>query len=155
MYDKDCVRYKMITSQNKSFETQAQIFFILQESYIPFLRYSSFAIFNIPWFTKSLTLWRILVHETGCMYEYIFWTTTHLVTKLGQLIDTSNGNSFQESFEQFGGLAVSPKSFSIQQLAPITLESIIKSPVFYFFEKMNNGLLRITRSHYIVILIKS
>ena len=43
---------------------------------------------NIPWFTKSIiTSWSVSVHETGCLFEYIFWTATHKVTMLDQLID--------------------------------------------------------------------
>ena len=37
-----------------------------------------FVFLNIPWFTKSfMTSWWVLVHETGCIFEYIFWTATH------------------------------------------------------------------------------
>ena len=53
-----------------------------------------FVFLTIPWFTKSVTS-RVLVHETRCVFEYIFWTTTHEVTKLGQLIDISKDNNFQ------------------------------------------------------------
>ena len=28
-----------------------------------------------------------IVHETGYIFEYIFWTTTHQVTELSELID--------------------------------------------------------------------
>ena len=44
-----------------------------------------FAFLTIPW---------VLVHETRCIFEYIFWTTTHEVTKLGQFIDISKGDDF-------------------------------------------------------------
>ena len=54
-----------------------------------------FVFLTIPWFSKSVTSWWVLVHETGCIFEYIFWTTTHEVTKLGQLIDISKDNNFQ------------------------------------------------------------
>ena len=44
---------------------------------------------TIPWLTKSVTSrWK-------CIFEYIFWTTTHDVIKLGQLIDISKDNNFQ------------------------------------------------------------
>ena len=43
------------------------------------------------------------MRETGCIFEYICGTTTHYVTKLGQLIHINRDNSFQESFEQFEG----------------------------------------------------
>ena len=71
-----------------------------------------FAFLTILWFTKSMTSW-VLLHETGCIFEYILWTTTHWVTKLGQLTDINKGNNFQECFVQFGGLGLSSMSFSI------------------------------------------
>ena len=79
-----------------------------------------FVFSTILWFTKSVTSWWVSVHETGCILEYIFWTTSRKVTKLGQLIDINKGNNFQESFEQFGGLGLSLRSFSIEQPAPVT-----------------------------------
>ena len=66
-----------------------------------------------PWFTKSVTSWWVLEHKTGCIFEYIFWTATHLVAKLGQLIDMNKSNSFQELFEQFGELRLHSRPFSI------------------------------------------
>ena len=57
-----------------------------------------FVFLTIPWFSKSVTSWWVLAQETGSIFEDIFWTTTHEVTKLGQLIDTSKGKYFQESF---------------------------------------------------------
>ena len=39
-------------------------------------------------------------------FQYIFWIITDEITKLGQLIDISKGNNFQQSFEQFGGLGL-------------------------------------------------
>ena len=38
--------------------------------------------------------------KTGCICEYIFWTKTYQVTKLGQLIDLSKGNTFHKSSGQ-------------------------------------------------------
>ena len=38
---------------------------------------------------------RILVHETRCIFEYIFWTKNYDANKLGQLIDISKDNNFQ------------------------------------------------------------
>ena len=109
-YFKGYLSYKRTTCQNVSFDALVKIFFILLERYS---RYSSFCIFNIPWFTKSMRSWWVLVHEAGCIFEYIFWNTTHKVTKLGQLIDICKGNNFQESFEEFRGLGLSSRSFSI------------------------------------------
>ena len=36
-----------------------------------------FLFFTIPWFTKSVTSWWVLVHDIGCTFEYIFWITTY------------------------------------------------------------------------------
>ena len=33
---------------------------------------------TIPWFTKFVMSWWVFIHETGCIFEYLFWTTTHL-----------------------------------------------------------------------------
>ena len=54
-----------------------------------------FVFLTILWFTESRTSRRVLVQETTCIFEYIFWTTIHEVTKLGQIIDKSKGNNFQ------------------------------------------------------------
>ena len=35
-----------------------------------------FIFLTISWFTKSLMLWYVLVHETACIFEYFFWATT-------------------------------------------------------------------------------
>ena len=35
-----------------------------------------FVILSIPWFAKTVTSWRVLVHETECILEYTFWNTT-------------------------------------------------------------------------------
>ena len=74
-----------------------------------------FVFLTISWFIKSVTSWRVFVHETGCGFEY----TTHWVTKLGNW-DINNSNKFQESFEHFGRLRLSSRSFSIYEPAAIT-----------------------------------
>ena len=45
---KSYLRYKTITFQNVSSEAQIKNFFISKKNYVPFLRYSSFYIFNHP-----------------------------------------------------------------------------------------------------------
>ena len=64
-----------------------------------------FVFLTIPWFTKSVTSRWALVYETRCIFEYIFWTTTQEVTKLGQLIDKNKGDNFSNflnNFEDWG-----------------------------------------------------
>ena len=72
-----------------------------------------FVFLTTPWFTKSMMSRWVLVDKTGCIFEYIFRTTIHWVIYFDQLIDINKGNNFRESFEQFGGLGLSSKSFSI------------------------------------------
>ena len=76
-------RYKTITTQKVSFEAQVQIFFILSKVMFRSQDIQVFVYLTIPWLTKSVTSRWVLVHETRYIFEYIFWTTTHEVTKLG------------------------------------------------------------------------
>ena len=102
---KGFLRYKTITSQNISSLFCRKVMFRSQDIQV-------FVFLTIPWFTWSvMTSW--WVQETGYIFEYIIWATTHDVTKLDQLIDINKSNNFQESFEQFGGLELSSRSFSI------------------------------------------
>ena len=74
------LRYKTITSQNLSSEVQVANFFISKKSYenCSILKILNFFLFStMSWFTKCVTSWSVLVHETRCIFEYIFWTTTH------------------------------------------------------------------------------
>ena len=65
-----------------------------------------FVFLTISRFTKSVISWWVLLHVKVCLFEYIFWTTTHSVIELSQLTDIKKGNNFQESFEQFWGLGL-------------------------------------------------
>ena len=88
---KGCLHCKMITSQNVGSEIQIKSFSLLQQNYVPFSRYSSFSIFNHPMIYQICD-----VMIRICTWDKVhFWTTTHEVTKLGQLIDISNGNNFE------------------------------------------------------------
>ena len=62
---------KTITSQNVTSETQVKIFFILWKSYVPFSDIQVFVFLIIPSFTKSVTSWLVLLHETGCIFEKV------------------------------------------------------------------------------------
>ena len=73
---KGYLRYKTITSQNVPFEAHVMDFFWFHRKFM--FRSRDILIFlTIPWFTKSVTSWWVLAHKTGCIFEYIFWTTTH------------------------------------------------------------------------------
>ena len=104
-----------------------------------------FVFLTILWFTKSVTSWWALVHETGCIFEYIFRTTTHKVTKLGQLIDVNKGNYFQESFEQFGELGLSSRILSIYQ--PLQwFNQLCQDSSVSFFGMVNKGIMSTTKN---------
>ena len=89
------LRYKTITSQNVSSEVPIKNFLFHRKLMFCCQDIQVFAFLTIPWFTEYVMLRWVLVHETRYIFEYIFWTTTHEVTKLGQLIDISKGNNFQ------------------------------------------------------------
>ena len=36
-----------------------------------------FVFLIIPWCTISVMSWWVLAHKTGCIFEYIIWTSTH------------------------------------------------------------------------------
>ena len=117
---KGYLRDKTIISQNVPSEVQVIFFLFRKRVMVRFQDIHVFSFLTIPWFTKSVTSWWVIVHETGCIYEYKFWTTTHYVTKLSQLIHINKGINFQESLEQLGWLGLNSSSFSIQHPAPIT-----------------------------------
>ena len=63
---------KTMTSQNRSYQAQVKrkVMFCSQGIQV-------FVFLTIPWFTISTMSWWVLVHKAGCIFEYIFWTTTH------------------------------------------------------------------------------
>ena len=104
---------KTRTFQNVSSEAKVKNFLIHRRVMFRSQDVQVFIFLTIPWFATFFTSSWVLVHEIGYIFEFIFWTTTHEVTKLCHLIDISKGNNFGEYFEQFGGLGLSSRSFSI------------------------------------------
>ena len=51
--------------------------FYFAEKFCSVLNMFKFAFLTIAWFIKSVAPWWVLVHVTGCIFEYIFWTTSH------------------------------------------------------------------------------
>ena len=111
--------YKRITSQNMCHLRHRLRIFLFNRKVMFRSRYIQvFVILTILLFIKYVTPWWVLVQETGCISEYIFWITTqtnfiYQLTKLGQLIDKRKGNIFLKSFEQFGELELSSRPFFI------------------------------------------
>ena len=49
------------------------IFYFVEQLCFVLKIFFKFLIFlTIPWFTKSVTSWWVLVYETGCIFKYIF-----------------------------------------------------------------------------------
>ena len=108
---KGYLRCKTISSQNVPSEAQIKnfqrkIMFCSQDIKV-------FVFLTIPWYKESVTSRWVLAHETRYIFKYVFWTTTHEVTKRSQLIDISKGNNFLETFEHFVRLALGSRFFSI------------------------------------------
>ena len=87
--------YKTITSQNVPSKAQIKNYLFRRKIMFRSQDIQVFVFLTIPWFTKSVTSQWVLVHKIRCIFEYIFWTTNHEVTKLGQLIDINKDNNFQ------------------------------------------------------------
>ena len=71
---KGYLHYKTIISV--SCGTHAKYFFYFLEKFL-FQDIQVYVFLAIPWLTKSVMPWWVLVNETGCIFEYIFWTTSH------------------------------------------------------------------------------
>ena len=77
LHFKSYLRCKTITSQNLSSEVRLRIFLFYRKVMFRSQDVSVFVLLTTPWFTKSVTPWCVLVNETRCIFENIFWTTTH------------------------------------------------------------------------------
>ena len=47
-----------------------RIFLFCRKVMFPSQNIQVFVFLTSPWFTKSVALWAVLVHETGCIFEY-------------------------------------------------------------------------------------
>ena len=84
MYFKLTPMFLKVTSAKKRYflkmchlRHRLRIFLIRKKIIVRFQDIQVFVFLTIPWFTKSVTSWWVSVHKTGCIFEYIFWTTTH------------------------------------------------------------------------------
>ena len=108
-----------------------------------------FVISTFPWFTKSVMSWRVLIHETGC----IFWicllnhrSLSHETWTIGRY---KQGQSFSgilwtiwrtgAKFQVLFNLAACPNC---------SITNNVKIPVFHFFEKVNKGQLKMANASY-------
>ena len=61
-------RYKMITFQNVPSEAQIKNFLFPRKVLFHSQDIQAFVFLTIPWFNKSVTSWRVLVHKMGCIF---------------------------------------------------------------------------------------
>ena len=74
---KGYLRYKTIASQMFHFRHRLRIFLFRWKVMFRSQDIQVFVFLTIPKSTKSVMSWWVLVHEARCIFEYIFWTTTH------------------------------------------------------------------------------
>ena len=126
-----------------------------------------FVFLIIPWFTKSVMLWWGLVHETGGIFEYKFWSTTHWATKLGQSKELNKAIIFRNLLNNLEDWDKFQVLFNLETCSIYSITNYVTIPGFHiyiyiFFEKVNKTfknckyqLLKMARFRHIVILIKS
>ena len=68
-----CYKICYLRDRLRIFSFRRKVMFLCQDIQV-------FKFLAIPRFSKSVTSWKILVHKTGWIFEYIFWTTTHYLT---------------------------------------------------------------------------
>ena len=95
---------KTITSQNLLSKTQVESFLFHRKSLV-------FVFLTIPWYTKSVMSWWVLVQ--GAFLSIPFESQLINPTNVVQLIDISKDNIFVKSFEQFGGMGLNSRPLLI------------------------------------------
>ena len=69
---KGYLHYKTITSQNASFQAKVTIFLFRRKIIFGSQDIQGFVFLTIPWFTKYVTSWWVLVHETWCIFDMVY-----------------------------------------------------------------------------------
>ena len=122
------LRYKTITSQNVPSEAQVKDFFV---SLISFVLSSK----TIPRFSKSVTSWWVLVHET--VHFWIYLLNHNSLTHLTWSIDRcKQGQYFPEIFwTTWRTAAKFQVLFHLATSSNYSITNYVKFLVFHFFRK--------------------
>ena len=114
-----------------------------------------FLFLTIPWFTKSVTSWQVLVNEKRCIF---------LLTHQALSIDRyKQGQYFPEIFWTTWRTGANFQAyFSLGTCSNYSITTYIKYPLFHFFWKGQKGRIKngkhqvqkIDRSRYIFISVK-
>ena len=82
-------------------------------------------------------------------FEYIFWTTTYKVTKLGQLIDVCKDKKFSGIIWTIWRTeAKFQVLFNLATCLNYSITNYVKIPLFHVFEKVNKGQLKVANVSY-------
>ena len=107
-----------------------------------------FVLLTIPWFTKYVTS-RVLVHETGWIFEYTFWNTTHYPQQTWSIDRCKQGQYFSEIFWLIWRFVVEFQALTkLATCSNYLLTNYVKFSVFHSFEKVNKGELKIANINY-------
>ena len=138
---KGYLRYKTITPQNVPSETLGEEFFCFLEKPCSVREIFKFFVFlTIPWFTKSMTIWSVLVE---CIFECIFWTITHRPNR--QLTDVSKGNILLIFWTIWRTGAKFQALFNLAACSNYSTTNYVKFPVF---QRVNKGELKMVNINY-------
>ena len=98
-----------------------------------------FIFFTISWFTKSVTSWWVLVHETGCIFQHLLnqnsWThQTWSIDRYRQ------SQYFPEIFWTIWGTGAKFQVlFSLATFSNYSITNHVKFPVFHFLKGCIRG----------------
>ena len=104
-----------------------------------------FVFLTIPWFTKSVRSWWVLVHETGCIFlnhnslNHQTWPIDR--HKEGQYI-------YEISWTIWRTEAKLQTLFNSATCSNYSITDYVKPPVFHFYEMMNTGELKMVNIKY-------
>ena len=144
---KGYLRYKIITSQNVSFE--AQVHLRQRKNYILFSRYSSFCIFNHPMIYQiSDVMMNISTLDRVPFWPYLL--NHNSLSCQTWPIDRS------KQYEKCSGIfqtiwiigAKFQVTFYLTTCSYYLITNYVKIPVFYFFENVNKGHLKMVNVNY-------
>ena len=121
MHFKGYICYKNITSENIVLEALFKNILISSKSYVSFLTYSFYCIWNHSWW--------ISVHQLKRIFGYIFSNVDHFVTKLAQLIAIFMSCISKKYFAWLGGVGLKSRRFLTYEPFSIDQKPIMASLV--------------------------
>ena len=126
--------YKTITSQNVPSEAQIKNFLFQREMIFCSQDIQVFVFLTIPWFTKSVMSQWVLVHKTTLLNQSTWSCQTWSVDRYNQ------GQWFSVIFWTIWRAGARLQVlFHLATCPNYSTTKYVKAPVFYFFEKVNKG----------------